>query len=278
MESYQRYIKSIDKIPLISTDEEQRLSKVIHNSNDSSEIKKAINVLAISNLRLVISRAIKFSRRFQSIDLMTLISDGNLALFKAAQRFKPDSGATFGTYAVSCIDKCFYQTVVSNDIIRVPTDQNDKICKLSKAQSFQENKLSDEEIMQILDIKQGSLDLLKNAKQTRHVRSLDAVITSDENSVSLLDLIPDESVKPVDHNADLTSIREYLEGKMDTFLSKREKEMLHIVYFEGGSFSYADISKRMGVSRERCRQILAMALRRLRKCLVKSPLKYEMKG
>ena len=264
MESLSTYIKSIEKLPLISKDEEKRLSTIIQTHENSEEVDKAVEALVLANLRLVIHRAKKFSNRYPKIDLMNLISDGNLCLMKAARNYEYKKKATFGTYATFCLDKCFFQTITANDIIKIPSNQNDKLTKLSRLQANIRHKLNDEETMEILDIGEESLELLKSAKSGQYLSSLDEAIKVGEDRILLINLIPDKSAPATERHADMNSLGEYLNKKM-SILTDRERDILNIAYLEGCHFTYSEISEKIGLSRERCRQLLIRAKRKMRR-------------
>jgi RNA polymerase sigma factor (sigma-70 family) len=270
LEHLTAYIRSIDSLGLISIDEEKRLSTIIQESENTEEVDEAINSLVTANLRLVVNRALKFSKRYPRIGLMNLISDGNLALIRSAELYKHELKAKFGTYATYCIDKSFFQTMSANDLIRIPSNQNDVLTKLSRLQAKSPDEFDDEDTMEALDIGKDSLDLLKDAKRSKFVKSLDEPVGNDGQVTPLINLIADQSTPATEHQADLVSLRQYLQEKM-TILTDRERDILNIAYLEGPEYSFTELAERMGLSRERCRQLLCRAEHKMRKFIGKPP-------
>jgi len=227
------YLESISELPIASKEDQSRLCDTIKNSTDNNDIEKAVNELVVSNVKLVFSRAKKFhDRSIGDISLMEYISDGNLALLKAAKCYDAKkSEAAFSTYAVACIDKSFFKTMRSHDIIRVPSNQTEKLSKIRKLQTVKNQKIEDDVLKKELHISNLGIEILEMVKNVKTVSSLDkAIVYDDQNESTLLDTIPDEMATPPHQKMDLEMLNEYLSSKIKN-LSAKEQELLRLVFF-----------------------------------------------
>lgn len=268
------YLESISELPVASKEEQAILSDKIKSSFVKEDVDGAINKLVLSNVKLVFSRAKKFHDRVgKDISLMEYISDGNLALIKAARSYDASkSDACFSTYATSCIDKSFFQTMRSHDIIRVPTNQTEKLLKVRKLKDVNIENIEDNVIKQELNIGDLGIGLLTMAKNVQTLSSLDKNVSDDDQGVyTLLDTISDDKTDCPQRKADLDMLNQYLLSKMRG-LSPKEQEVLRLIFFDYQDYTLDELSRIVGVCRSRVDQIYIQAMKKLRKFMLRDKI------
>jgi RNA polymerase primary sigma factor len=262
MESLKIYLKEIRTIPLLNAEEEVALSKRIKKGDE-----QARKTMIRANLRLVINIAKRYMHL--GIPFMDLIEEGNLGLMKAVDRFNPKKGFRFSTYAAWWIKQGITRSISEQGkIIRVPVYMNDLIAKWRKKKEQLSQKLkrmpTDEEIAKKLKLSKDKIEQI-NFWMSTSTSSLEAPIGEDsEGQVS--DLIEDEaSISPdaaIEHLLDKERVNSLLEG-----MTEREREILDLRFglADKKPRTLAEVAKKLGVSRERIRQIEEAALRKLKK-------------
>jgi RNA polymerase primary sigma factor len=226
---------------------------------------KARERLIISNSRLVISVAKKYIGR--GVPFLDLIQEGNIGLMRAAKKFDYKRGYKFSTYATWWIRQAVTRAIADQGrTIRVPVHMGDQISKLRRVQNQLKQKYAREPTMQELaetmelPIKKVE-DMLK---VSRRPLSLEMPI-DDEGESMLGDFIEDEDSPAPDETASHNLLKQHLDSVLDT-LPPREVRVLQLRYglIDGKTCTLEEVGRRMGVTRERVRQIEAQALRRLR--------------
>ena len=121
-EEIQQYIKDIRKIPVVSHERQEEIFILLNNKNIDKKLKKELfDELVVGNLRFVISVAKMYQG--QGLDIMDLISEGNIGLMKAAERFDPTSGLKFISYAVWWVKQSIMASLNENSrMIRLPSN------------------------------------------------------------------------------------------------------------------------------------------------------------
>jgi len=262
MEALKTYLKEIRNIPLLTAEEEITLSKKIGKGDEQAR-KKMIR----SNLRLVINIAKRYM--YLGIPLLDLIEEGNLGLMKAVDRFNPRKGFRFSTYAAWWIKQAITRSISEQaKLIRVPVYMNELIAKWKKTKERLSQKLKrPPSVKEVADKMRISKD-----KQEQIVFWLSATTSSLEAPVneggdsSVMDLVEDEKSASPDASIERLLDKERLAGLLSTMTS-REKEILDMRFglVDGSSHTLAEIAKKLGVSRERVRQIEEAAIKKLRK-------------
>ncbi|NUM30972.1 MAG: RNA polymerase sigma factor RpoD/SigA [Bacteroidetes bacterium] len=259
--SLDKYLNEISKVPMIDAQEEVELARRIREG-DQAALEKLVN----ANLRFVVSVSKQYQN--QGLTLGDLINEGNLGLIKAAKRFDETRGFKFISYAVWWIRQSILQALADQSrIVRLPLNKVGSIGRISamaaKLEQQHEREPTAEEIAQALDI---PLIEVENALRSagRHL-SIDAPLTEGEDNTLLGVLDSNDEPRP-----DATLISESLQKEISrviSTLSDKERDVLKYYYgLDGGpTHTLEDISEKVGLTRERVRQIKEKALRRLRK-------------
>jgi len=284
------YLKEVGKVLLLTAEEEVDLAKRIKRGEETSELLteetmgglvppkrkeelKAIvqdgmaarEHLTLANSRLVISIAKKYMGR--GVPFLDLIQEGNIGLIRAALKFEYQRGHKFSTYATWWIRQAVSRAVADySRTIRIPVHAHDMMVKISRTGQRLEQKLNrsptTEEIAEALDIPAEKVENL--LKAGRQPLSLETPQHDDEDA-PLKDFIGDESSPTPLETADESSLREQLRSVLHT-LPPREVRILKLRFGlgDGQSYTLKQVGRKMGITRERVRQIEARALDRLR--------------
>lgn len=254
------YLKEIGRISLLSADEEMDLSVRVANGEESAK-----NILAESNLRLVVSIAKRYVGR--GLLFLDLIQEGNIGLMKAVEKFDYGKGYKFSTYATWWIRQAITRALADQArTIRVPVHMVETINKMARIQRQMTLELnrepSDEELAKKMGI---SVDKVREViKISQDPVSLETPIGEEDDS-HLGDFIKDESSLSPEEYATNEILKEEIKSVLST-LQPREQQVLELRFglIDGTSYTLEEVGKRFNVTRERIRQIEAKALRKLR--------------
>ena len=268
--SLERYLADISKAPLITADEEVELARRIKAGD-----REALEKLTTSNLRFVVSIAKKYQN--QGISLSDLITEGNIGLLRAAERFDETRGFKFISYAVWWIRQSILQAVAEQArIIRLPMNQVGAMAKVKKAVSLLEQKLERrptvKEIADEIGMPEDKVEQLLSLN-SRAV-STDAPL-DDEDDANFLDVYIAEDEKQTDAAVEQESASKAIHNSLD-LLNEKERTIIRMYFGLGTTREYSleEIAMKLDISRERTRQIRDRALKRL-KSEPNSPL-YQM--
>jgi len=254
------YLKEIGRISLLSPEEEMELSIRVANGDEEAK-----NILAESNLRLVVSIAKRYVGR--GLLFLDLIQEGNIGLMKAVEKFDYDKGYKFSTYATWWIRQAITRALADQArTIRVPVHMVETINKMARIQRQLTLELnrepSEEEIAKKMGI---SVEKVREViKISQDPVSLETPIGEEEDS-HLGDFVPDErTMSPEDYTTN-EILKEEIKSVLAT-LQPREQQVLELRFglIDGTSYTLEEVGKRFNVTRERIRQIEAKALRKLR--------------
>lgn len=260
--SLDKYLHDISKVGLVTPDEEIELAKRIREGDMA-----ALEKLTKANLRFVVSVAKQYQN--QGLTLPDLINEGNIGLIKAAQRFDETRGFKFISYAVWWIRQSIMQAVAEQArIVRLPLNKIGGISKINKTYSqleqLYEREPTSDEVADLLELNVSEVnDSLKISG--RHF-SMDAPLSSDEESNSLLDVYAnDEILFNPDNELLNESLRNEIERSLAT-LSFREAEVIRLYYGINCKtpLTLEEIGETFDLTRERVRQIKEKGLRRLK--------------
>ena len=263
-DSVRLYLREIGKIPLLSNEEEVDLAYRIVKGE-----KKAKDKMVEANMRLVVSIAKRYSGR--GLDFLDLIQEGNTGLLRAVEKFDPDKGFKFSTYATWWIRQAITRAIADQArTIRIPVHMVETINKVLRATRKLTNELnrepSVEEIAKEMGMEPEKVDYVVKIKQD--IASLDATVGrdgDDEDSV-LGDFIEDEGRVSPEDAAAAQMLKEQI-AEILSSLSEREQKVVKLRFGIGGGRPHTleEVGAEFSVTRERIRQIEAKALSKLRK-------------
>lgn len=261
-DSVRLYLREIGKIPLLSAEEELELAQKVVAGD-----KRAKDKMAEANMRLVVSIAKRYVGR--GLDLLDLIQEGNTGLLRAVEKFDPDKGFKFSTYATWWIRQAITRAIADQArVIRIPVHMVETINKLLRTQRRLTQELNreptNEEIAAAMEIEVEKVEHIMKIKQ--EISSLDASIRDDEEDSVLSDFIEDEDTISPEDSANNQILKEQIKQVLRT-LTEREQKIVSLRFGleDGKQHTLEEVGTIFGVTRERIRQIEAKALAKLRK-------------
>jgi RNA polymerase primary sigma factor len=268
-DSVQLYLRAIGRIKLLSASEEIELARRIQIGDELAKKR-----LVQANLRLVVSIAKKYQGR--GLPFLDLIQEGNLGLIRAAEKFDPERGYKFSTYATWWIRQGITRALADKSrTIRVPVHMVETINVLRKTTRKLSQELNRRPTMDELAKGMGvSLAKIKDILAANRVPvSLDTPYGEDEDN-SLGELVEDESSTPPEVSAESILMADDIRGVLST-LTPREREILILRYGlkDGQQRTLEQVGKLVGITRERTRQIELKALRALRQSDITTKLR-----
>ena len=263
-DSVRLYLREIGKIPLLTPEEEADLAQRIVKGD-----KKAKDKMVESNMRLVVSIAKRYGGR--GLDFLDLIQEGNTGLLRAVEKFDPEKGFKFSTYATWWVRQAITRAIADQArTIRITVHMVETINKVlrttRKLTSELNREPTNEEIAKELDMEPEKVDYVMRIKQD--IASLDASVGregDDEDSV-LGDFVEDEERDSPEDSAANQILKEQLSEIIAT-LTDREQKIIRLRFGIGGGRPHTleEVGNEFDVTRERIRQIEAKALSKLRK-------------
>lgn len=262
-DSVRLYLREIGKIPLLNPEEELALAKKVKAGD-----KKAKDQMAEANMRLVVSIAKRYSGR--GLDFLDLIQEGNTGLLRAVEKFDPDKGFKFSTYATWWIRQAITRAIADQArTIRIPVHMVETINKLLRTQRRLTQELNREptieELATELEMEPEKIEYVMKIKQD--ITSLDANVRDDDDESVLGDFVEDTDAKTPDETAATQLLKEQVK-EMLSVLTEREQKILELRFGlgpNGKSHTLEEVGQEFSVTRERIRQIEAKALSKLRK-------------
>lgn len=261
----QIYLKQIRKYNLLTGKEERKLAYQIKGDNKGGVATKARKRLINSNLRLVVSYAKNYVN--SGVELMDLIEEGNIGLMKAVEKFDPDRGFRFSTYAVWWIRQKITRAIDNQSIqIRIPVNTREKMRRLLAHQAKIYKKTGREatvdELVKETNMTRGRTIYLMGL-QKRSITSINAPL-KDLDGKDLADLIESKQASPKDKafkKIMLEKVDEFLKGNLNT----REYQAMTLRYdYVNKKFrTLREVGRIMNVTRERVRQIEVKSLKKL---------------
>ena len=263
-DSVRLYLREIGKIPLLNATEELELAQRVVAGE-----KRAKDKMAEANMRLVVSIAKRYSGR--GLDFLDLIQEGNTGLLRAVEKFDPDKGFKFSTYATWWIRQAITRAIADQArTIRIPVHMVETINKLLRTQRRMTQELNREptieELAKELEMEPEKVEYVMKIKQD--ITSLDAGVgrDGDEEDSVLRDFIEDEDSATPEESAAQQLLKEQVQEILST-LSDREQKIIKMRFGleNGKSHTLEEVGQEFAVTRERIRQIEAKALAKLRK-------------
>jgi RNA polymerase primary sigma factor len=280
------YFNSVGDVPLLTAEEEVMLAKRIERGRDARaelaegvrgedhrrELQRMVEDgwaarehLVLANSRLVISVAKKYIGR--GVPFLDLIQEGNIGLIRATKKFDYKRGHKFSTYATWWIRQAVTRAIADQGrTIRLPVHMGDQINKMLRLSHRLTQELGRsptvDELAEMLDVPTEKVEQMMEV--SRRPLSLERPIDDEEDSF-LGDFVEDEEAPAPPEVATENLLKEHM-GEILESLPPREARILQLRYGlgDGESYTLEEVGRKMGVTRERVRQIEAQALRRLR--------------
>lgn len=262
---FQHYLRQIAQYPLLTAEQEISLAARIRKGD-----KKAKEEMIRANLRLVVKIARDYANL--GLPLMDLISEGNIGLVKAVERFDPAKGGKLSTYGAWWIKQSIKRALANQGkTIRLPVHLVDKIAKIRRVGSSLSDELgreaTDEEIAEEIGMNAAKVSRLKQA--AIRPASLDAPV-GDEDSTEFGELVGDEAAVDPFENLSEKNLQVEL-GDLLGQLDEREKRIISARFGLEGTdpITLEEVGEKFGVTRERIRQLQNIALGKMRRALAK---------
>jgi RNA polymerase primary sigma factor len=255
------YLEEIRKFPLLTAQQEQDLARKIRQHGDVASRQEMIRC----NLRLVVSIARRYMRR--GVSLIDLVAEGNIGLVRAVDLFDPDKEVRFSTYATWWVRQAIRKALMLHARpIRLPAYLSQRIARLQGETSNSRNDngeaITDADIATRMNLSASMVAAARKASRTMHAATCSE--NSDENGLSVHELLEDVRTPAPEAAVEHNELAHVIEITL-THLEPREAFILRLHNGIGvnGTFTLDQIASRLGVTRERVRQIEVSALKKL---------------
>lgn len=270
--SLAQYIQNVQKFPVLTAEQEYEYATQWVKNHDSAAAEK----LVASHLRMVVSVAYDFKN--YGIPVGDLIASGNMGLMQALQKFDPDKGFRFSTYAMFWIRAEIYETILNNwSIVKIGTSANQKrvffnLARAKRALGIMDNNLSDDQTKQIADylnVPENDVKRMATRVGARDL-SLNAPAHNDEDAHDVLSNLADnrDSIEDTLERLEFKRRGYELLRKHLANLPERDREILAARRLSDPVATLESLSQKYGISRERVRQIEERAYNKLRDAIL----------
>jgi len=270
--SLAKYINEIQKFPVLTAEQEYEYASRWSKNHDNVAAEK----LVASHLRLVVSVAYDFKN--YGLPVSDLIASGNMGLMQALQKFDPERGFRFSTYAMFWIKAEIYETILNNwSIVKLGSSANQKrvffnLTRAKRALGIMDNNLSDEQTKQIaeyLDVPESDVERMATRMSARDV-SLNTPLNTDSDSKDILSNLADTKTNIEEGIEQLEFKRRGYEllKKHLSALPERDREILKARRLSDPAATLETLSKKYNISRERVRQIEERAYNKLKNAIL----------
>ena len=270
--SLAKYITEIQKFPILTAEQEYEYASRWSKDHDNVAAEK----LVASHLRLVVSVAYDFKN--YGLPVSDLIASGNMGLMQALQKFDPERGFRFSTYAMFWIKAEIYETILNNwSIVKLGNSANQKrvffnLTRAKRALGIMDNTLSDEQTKQIaeyLSVPENDVERVATRMYARDV-SLNAPLNTDSDAKDILSNMADSRINIEDGLEQLEFKRRGYEllKKHLSDLPERDREILKARRLSDPAATLETLSKKYNISRERVRQIEERAFNKLKNAIL----------
>ncbi|HOX12514.1 MAG TPA: RNA polymerase sigma factor RpoD/SigA [Spirochaetia bacterium] len=254
------YLKEINRIPLLTREQEDTYARAAARGEQAAK-----DMLVKSNLRFVVNIAKKYQN--QGLPLSDLISEGNIGLINAIERYDVDKGYHFISYAVWWIRQAILKAVCEKSrMIRLPLNRANELVQIEKARKFVTGGMSEDgeirEIARMLDMDADHVADLVNV--SRDLISLETPVFDERDSSVVGDFVENDAYVSPENTAIENNLREDINSVLRT-LTEKEREVIQYRFGLNGrrAMSLKEIGERFSLTKERIRQIEKNALKRL---------------
>ncbi len=267
-----QYIQNIQKFPILTAEEEYEYATQWSRNQDKIAAEKLVG----SHLRLVVSVAYDFKN--YGVPVAELIASGNMGLMQALQKFDPEKGFRFSTYAMFWIRAEIYETILNNwSIVKIGTSANQKrvffnLARAKRALGIMDGNMSDEQtaaVAKYLDVPEKDVARMSQRISARDV-SLNAPVGGDADNHEILANMPDDG-KDIQETIEQMEFRRRGYDLLRRHLSElpeRDREILRARRLTQPASTLEALSQKYGISRERVRQIEERAFNKLRNAIL----------
>lgn len=270
--SLAKYINEIQKFPILSAQQEYEYATKWAKEHDNVAAEK----LVASHLRLVVSVAYDFKN--YGLPVSDLIASGNMGLMQALQKFDPEKGFRFSTYAMFWIKAEIYETILNNwSIVKLGNSANQKrvffnLTRAKRALGIMDNSLNNEQTKQIaeyLSVPENDVARIATRMSARDI-SLNSPMNTDSDSTDILSNMADSRINIEDGFEQLEFKRrgyELLKKHLDS-LPERDRAIFKARRLSDPAITLETLSQKYGISRERVRQIEERTFKKLRDAIL----------
>ncbi|MDO8495447.1 MAG: sigma-70 family RNA polymerase sigma factor [bacterium] len=268
----QHYLHASTAFPLLGKAGEVRLFSELARTNDPAEKRRIKEEIFNANIRLVVSITKQFFDPLENLTQMDLIQEGNLGLIRAIEKFDYKLGNRFSTYATWWIRQAAGRALADKSrTIRIPVHMVGEINRCKRIIRSLFNSLGRDP--SIREIARSMVTSIRNVENILRISeqtlSLSQPLTGDNDTLTIgdgLEASPDQAPSPLEQ-AENESHSQWLDAFINTFLTSREKEILHLRFgLDGkGERTLKEVGRIFSVTHERIRQIETKALRKLKR-------------
>lgn len=268
-----RYMRMIQQFPILSAEEEYDYAVAFISHEDRAAAEKLIT----SHLRLVAKVAYDFKN--YGIPVGDLIASGNLGLMQALQKFDPERGFRFSTYAMFWVRAEIYETILSNwSMVRIGSSANQKrvffnLTRAKRALGIMDGNLSDDQTKQIaeyLEVPESDVATMANRMHARDL-SLNRPVRDESGAADVLSTMSDEEAPAIEDQLEdweFKKLGHELLKKHLADLPERDREILIARRLSDPVSTLEQLADKYGISRERVRQIEERAFAKLRDAIL----------
>ena len=271
--SLAQYIQTVQKIPVLTAEQEYEYATQWTKDKNQFAAQKLVE----SHLRLVVSVAYDYKN--YGIPVSDLIASGNMGLMQAVQKFDPEKGFRFSTYAMFWIKAEIYETILNNwSIVRIGTSANQKrvffnLARAKRALGIMDNNLTDDQTKQIADhlgVPEKDVQRMATRMGARDV-SLNAPLNSDDGTTDILSNMTDgrDTIEETLENIEFRRKGLDLLKRHLANMPERDRDILQARRLSQPAVTLEALAKKYNISRERVRQIEERAYNKLRDAILK---------